>query len=192
MVIDIFGVATFLMVLLLGAIMILYNSRQARALEAANGVLENWLFLHIKDRRAKRSSEIQISDPLDWIHFQIEEALGSGTNLVEVKRVNTDLPVIDVLTSDGRRVVVSPQEMRQIKRSIHRLKTSGSSRRLADFADVPLLGRNPRRVEAYERNLVNAGEWFDLEAAQVGEALNVGWGQVNRLWFYLIPAAMEA
>jgi hypothetical protein len=40
-----------------------------------------------------------------------------------------------------------------------------------------LRGRTPGKVKkAFERSLANAGEYFDLEAAQVGQALGTEWG----------------
>jgi len=53
----------------------------------------------------------------------------------------------------------------------------------------PLLGRSPRKVQVEERSILNAGEWFDVEAGQVGKALGLNWGEPKRLYFYRVPLA---
>ncbi len=177
------GIATLVAVLLLGAILTWHNRRQAEALQEVHDVLESWFMVMLRDRREAKSREIQVADPLVWLAEQVRDRL-NGAKVAEVRRRLTDPPAVEALLSDGRRLVVSPLDPKALKRALRPEKRGGSqaARRLAEFADDPLL---PRRVEAVERSLINAGEWFDVEAARVGEALGVPWGEVERLWFYL-------
>jgi len=64
------------------------------------------------------------------------------------------------------------------------LKAEETKSRL-NAAFEPLLGDKSRTVTVTERSLQNE-EWFDLEAAEVGKNLGVNWGEVSRLWFYVI------
>jgi len=82
--------------------------------------------------------------------------------------------------------VVSPLSPERLKAVLKPLEArSGKVSNLVD----PLLGRSPRKVQVEERSILNAGEWFDVEAGQVGKALGLNWGEPKRLYFYRVPLA---
>lgn len=178
MTIDILGFATLSAVLLLGAILTLYNSRQAKALFAAQKVLEDWFMLQVKDRREKKLNEIRIENPLIWLGQQV------NMKIAGIYRYTENPKAVSLQTDQGSYVVVSPLDPEELNRALKPLETAKG--RSANMIE-PMLGRNLRKVKVIERNLVNAGEWFDVEAAQVGELINLHWGETPRLWFYLVP-----
>jgi len=175
---DFFGVATFLAVLLLGAILTYANARQARALFAAQAVLEDWLLMQIKDRRDARRNQVQVTEPAEWLQAQ------AGVQIAGLHRLVEKPMAVSFETRDGCRLVVSPLRLAELRDSLRPLERApGRTGQLIE----PLLGRNLRQVNVIERNLMNAGETFDLEASQVGEQLGVRWGEVNRVYFYRVP-----
>ena len=54
-----------------------------------------------------------------------------------------------------------------------------------DKVEEPLLGVNRKALSVRERSLRD-DEWFDLEADKVGKQLGVNWGEVSRLYFYIV------
>lgn len=172
---DVLGIATLLAVLLLGAILTLYNSRQAAALQEMENVLGDWYLMQAAERRDKRRQEIQIADPLAWVAEQ------TGVTVTGVERVLADPPAVELLTDHpSYRMVVSPLSPRQLRAALKPLEVkNGRTAKLVD----PLLGR---KIEAVDRSIANSGEWFDIEAGQAGKALGVSWGEPKRLWFYAV------
>ena len=63
---------------------------------------------------------------------------------------------------------------------------SGTTRLETLEQEPPFIGRYPSRVRYGERALVD-DEWFDVMAGRVGKELEVGWGEPQRLWEYLVP-----
>lgn len=177
---DLWAVATLAAVLLLGAILTLYNSRQARALREMEHVLSDWYLMQVAERREAQRNSVKADDPLLWLGQQV------GLTLTGVERCLENPPAAAFLTDNATRLVVSPLAMERLKAALTPLEVKNG--RVKNLVD-PLLGRNPRRVQVEERSILNAGEWFDVEAGQVGSALGIAWGEPKRLYFYRVPLA---
>jgi hypothetical protein len=53
------------------------------------------------------------------------------------------------------------------------------------------LGYRPGKTQMIERSNRTVHEWFDLEIAEAFEKLNIHWGELHCLYFYLIPLQMK-
>ncbi len=177
---DLWAAVTLAAVLLLGAILTLYNSRQAAALREMEQVLSDWYLMQVAERREKRREAIKVDDPLAWLGGQV------GLTLTGVERQQAQAQAVSFLTDNATRLVVSPLSPSRLKAVLKPLEAGNG--KVANLLD-PLLGRNPRRVQVEERSILNAGEWFDIEAGQVGAALGMAWGEPKRLYFYRVPLA---
>lgn len=180
--------ANFLALIILCAISVYYYGRQARALEGMQRVEEDQYFFTVKRHRESKGQENLVPDPRAWISQHLSGLAGETLAIRETNRIVKQPLAVDLQTDNGYRVVISPLAPGDMRRLTKPRSGNGALVQLHLFKEAPLLGRAPGKVKAFERSLANAGEYFDLEAAQVGQALGVGWGAVDRLWFYLVPA----
>ncbi len=178
--IDVLGIATLAAVLLLGAILTLYNSRQAAALREMEQVLSDWYLMQVAERRERQRQAIHVDDPLAWLSRQ------AGVKVVSAERRLDQPPAASFLTDNATRLVVSPLPPERLKAALKPLEAKNG--KVANLVD-PLLGRSPRRVQVEERSILNAGEWFDVEAGQALKGLDLPWGEPKRLYFYRVPLA---
>ena len=174
---DLISLVTLLAVLMLGLILWFYNSRQADALRGMARTTENMYMIQLKARRDERKRQPFLLSPLQWLAAQA----GNGLTLSEVIGISGNPLWVNLRSVGGVRLVVSPLDPEEMKRA---LKAEETKSRL-NAAFEPLLGDKSRTVTVTERSLQNE-EWFDLEAAEVGRNLGVNWGEVSRLWFYVI------
>ncbi|WP_322793278.1 hypothetical protein [Bellilinea sp.] len=177
---DLWAIATLAAVLMLGAILTLYNSRQAQALREMEQVLSDWYLMQVAERREKQRQAVKVDDPLVWLGQQID------LTLTGVERQQEAAQAVSFLTDNATRLVVSPFSPDRLKRVLKPLEARNG--KVANLVD-PLLGRNPGKVQVEERSILNAGEWFDVEAGLVGQALGINWGEPKRLYFYRVPLA---
>lgn len=172
---DLISLVTLVAVLSLGLILWFYNSRQADALRGMARTTENMYMIQLKARRDERKRQPMTLSPLQWLAAQ------AGMVLSEVISVSGNPKWVNLRAGGGVRLVVSPLEPEELRKV---LKAEQTKSRL-NAAFEPLLGDKSRTVTVTERSLQNE-EWFDLEAAEVGCNLSVHWGEVSRLWFYVI------
>lgn len=177
---DLWAAATLAAVLMLGAILTLYNSRQASALREMEQVLSDWYLMQVAEKREKQRQAVRVENPLVWLGQHLD------LTLTGVERVQGEALAVSFLTDNATRLVVSPFSPDRLKRLLKPLEARNG--KVANLVD-PLLGRNPGKVQVEERSILNAGEWFDIEAGQVGKALGVNWGEPKRLYFYRVPLA---
>lgn len=161
----------------------LQNRAQATALGQMADSLEELHLLQLKNRRDRVQKDLKGLNPLVWLGA----AAGSDLELEKCLEVCSSPSWINLRMKNGNRLVVSPLSPATFRRNLPDPKTLG---RLGK-AFEPLLGHSPRRVRIFSRSL-SEQENFDLEAAEVGRQLGTGWGEVTRLWFYLIPGPKQA
>ncbi len=65
-----------------------------------------------------------------------------------------------------------------------RIQHNGSGDRLAGFAGTVIFGGR-MRIWSTVRTMAETGEFFDLEASQVGRVLGMPWGKPTRVWLYV-------
>jgi len=177
----------FLMVLLLTISMTIYNHRQAAALNRVARLVQDFVAMQIRDRRrAHQQNLVERIDPFEWLSRQASEGLDRPLQVSDVARVVREINAIELRADGGRRLIVSPSSLAEIRRYDRRLLAGrngkSASRRMEAFAARPLLGT---KVIEVERVMDQQNEFFDLEAGAVGERLGVAWGTPLRLWFYV-------
>ena len=118
-------------------------------------------------------------DAIQWVRQQagLDAPLG-------VKRLYAEPPLVDFNVDDGVRLVISPLKYRQLRAAL-KIQNRSKGGVMEQFLN-PVMGRFPWSATTIERNLTNSGEWFDVEAGQVGRKLGIDWGELDRLFFHLV------
>lgn len=173
-------VAILIAVLGLGLIASYYFKRQAVELEHARTALEAWAMLERQKFREAKAAQALVDDPLGWASAQLQDGLGVDVKVTTIARVVDAMRAVELIADDGRRVVISPLNAKDIKRA----QSIGDGRVAAAYNQQLINGQKPVSVE---RTLLNGGDYFDLEAEQAGRHFNVNWGGLTRLWFHLLP-----
>lgn len=177
--IDFFASVTVASIVVMTIVILISNFRQARILNQVRGVLEEWYQSHMRDRLEKHQTTIVINDPLEWFGNE------AGVKITEVSRILDKPQALEFLTSQGTRLVVSHLSPQSLKRKIRtfRLFGKGKAARLV----VPLLGNRFRKVGKIKKTRSEKEEWFLVNASAALRALDVDWGEIKELWFYLVP-----
>ena len=164
----------------------LHNHRLAREIQGVQAVQAARYALQVKQRREGKAAELLVPDALAWVAAQVNavgDMAGMSVTLTVIQRTVVDVAAVELLAQDGRRVVVTPLSVAELRKA----QKPGRGR-LARALTDPLLG-GTRSVLSLERSLLNAGDYFDLEAEQAGQLFNVpGWKDAPRLWFHVLPA----
>ncbi len=174
--VEMISLVTLIAVVMLGLILWYFNSKQANALKAMARTAKDAYLMFLKARRETRKQQPLNLNAIDWFASQI----GPEVQLVEVLSTSKNPVWVNVRAAGGIRLVVSPLDLDEL-RDI--LKQTEKKSRISS-AYEPLLG-DSRSLQVIERSIENE-EWFDLDADQVGKQIGVNWGEVNRLWFYLV------
>ncbi len=127
-----------------------------------------------------------VSDPPRWVVRQVNAIAPEALlQAVDSPRVEAELRSVEFLADDGRRVIVSPFSAGELQ-CLEHWRLARLSKLARGNAPASLLGDSPSQVTSRRCSALNAGACFDLEAAQVGQLLNVpGWGNVHQLWFHI-------
>ncbi len=172
--IDLWAALLFLVVVFLAALLAVYNYRQAREIRSLRELVGRAIVMQERVRREARAREIAFDreDALAWLSQTV-----AGMPLNEVVQVYPDLRAVEVAGPQGRALITAtPPEI--VRRAFKARKARGAAGRLAAFARSPFL--TPGKVQ--EAGQGEGMEWFDLEAAAVGAALGVAWGEPAKLW----------
>lgn len=173
--------ASLIALLSLGLVLTRYFKAQAVELAGAREALEAWFGFQTRLHREAKAKETLVPDALAWVALQLKAETEPLAGLKSTRAV-AGLQAVELLASDGRRVVVTPHTAQAL-----RAAQKAESGRLAQALADPLL--NGSKVLSIERSLMNAGDYFDLEAAQAGQLLGVeGWDGARRLWFHVLSA----
>lgn len=173
-------ISIFTLVFLGAALVLLWglNLEQARYLHQMANSLEEMHLMQVRKQRKEYQGLMKINT-LDWLKCQS----GSTQELLTCLGVSEIPAWINFSAEDGSRLVVSPLAPKKLYEALGGTKVRRSR---VGSAFEPLLGYSPRKVRTLSRSLAD-GEYFDLEASIVGCRLGVNWGEVTRLWFYIIP-----
>ena len=182
---DIFlAVCVLLAVLLLGLLISTGNERQRRAIDGLREQAEAWAEQDIRIKREKLAREIVVPEPSTWLEQAAAAALGSAPKMAAITPWQKDgLSALVGLCSDGRSLVFTPVPRERLLKVL-KTKRRGALTRL----DNAILGPNPQRVPYTELSVVTNGMFFDIEAAQVWQALTGEILPVPRLTLYEVAA----
>ena len=177
---------TLVLVILLTAILTVYNRRQAKALDGVYATIADFAAMQMRDRRESRQIDVT---PLRWLEGLVNPHTENALTLLgEGGRSHTNAQALEINAEDGRRLVVSTLDKKQLLNLTRQQAKggSGAAGRVADMAARPLLGKSRYGMKVIEVSMVNVSEWFDLEAEAVAKSLGLDWGQPRRLWFYVL------
>lgn len=174
---DMISLVTLLAVLMLGLILWYYNSKQADALQGMAKTTEEMYMTQLKLRRDERKKQPFTMEAARWL----EQQAGSGIALVDVISQSQNPMWINIRAAGGLRLVVSPLDEADLRKALKETE----KRSKVNTAFEPLLGDSKKNLSVTQRSLQDE-EWFDLDADAVGKQLNMNWGEVSRLWFYVV------
>jgi len=178
------GTSVLLAVLLLGALISSANERQRKAIDGLREQVEAWAEQDIRIKREKLARQITIPEPLAWLEKVSAAALGSAPKLVTATPWQENgLGAIVGLCQDGRSLVFTPVPRERLLKAL-----KVKSRRALDGIQSSLLGEDPKRTPYFELSVVTNGMFFDIEAAQVWQAVSGETLPVSRLTMYEVPA----
>jgi len=171
-------------ILLLGALISAGNERQRKAIDGIREQTEGWAEQDIRIKREKLTRQIVVPEPLAWLEKVSAAVLGSAPKLVTVTPWQKNgLSAIVGLCQDGRSLVFTPIPRERLLKAL-KVKSKGV---LAGIQSA-LLGEDPRRIPYTELSVVTNGMFFDIEAAQVWQAITGESLPVPRLTMYEVPA----
>jgi HAMP domain-containing protein len=185
-------ISVAILVFFLTIILAVYNQRQASALRGMERLVQDFVAMQIRDRRARHNESAIHIDPLDWLARQASSELDTPLIISDVMRVVQDIQAVELRASDGMRVIVSTLPKSDVMRFDRRLRAAGikknAAERVASFASRPLLGKSRWGwgVQTIERVMSQANEFFDIEAYSVSDRLGLKWGRPSRLYFYVV------
>jgi len=180
--IDFFASITIGLIIAMTVVLYFGNRRQAQILKEMRVVMEDWYQAKMRDRREAFRKQFFIVDGLQWLGDQV------NLHIIEQGRKLQNPRAIEYLTSEGVRLVISPDRKAKLRSDLR--KAEGKRRKVANLVE-PLLGYRPGRVEMIERSNHTVHEWYDLEIAAAFDKLGIQWGELDCLFFYLVPKAVK-
>ena len=176
--IDFFASTTIALIVVMTIVMFLSNQRQAQILKQMRFVMEDWYQAQMRDRRKAFKKEINMPEVYKWVGAQV------NLNVIEQGRKLENPPAIEFFTTEGVMLVVSPWESRRLRRAAKKIEYK--RRKVAKLVQ-PLLGSRPRKVQIVERSNRTVHEWYEVEIEVAMKKLGATWGQIDALYFYMIP-----
>jgi hypothetical protein len=180
----IFGATALFALFLLGALLAFANERQRQAIDGLRQQVEAWAEQDIRLKREKLARQIAVLDPLAWLEKTAAQALGSAPRLVSVAPWQKEnLTALVAVCQDGRRLVFSPLPRDRFLKAVQ-LKGRG----VLTQAETGLLGDKPKQALHQELSVLTSGMFFDLEAAQVWQAVAGQALPVPHLTLFEVPS----
>jgi len=157
--------------------------RELRTMERKQAERHAW---QVRLQREAKASERLVTDPLAWLAAQANAGLPDGKlGKVDSPRVDQQLRAVEVIAEDGRRLVVAPCDAQALC-ALERRRIAGLSVLQRASLDYEPMLSGVNHVRSHRRGPDNAGEYFDLAAAQAGRLLELeGWGDPPELWFHV-------
>jgi hypothetical protein len=181
-------ILTLLAVVLLAAVLSLYNRRQAESLRGMERMVQDFLALQLRDRRDARAAKLDGLQPRAWLEKLLNRRVDTPLSLGDTLRTVPEVFAAEISVPDAnRKVIFSSLPLADLKRydkSLRQRKGDSASARIANLSAKPLIGR--KKPTVLEISMVAEGQYFDLEAEFVGNALGVQWQQLSRLWAYVL------
>jgi hypothetical protein len=176
--IDFFASITIALIVVMTVVIFLSNQRQAHIMKQMRFVLEDWYESQMRDRREAYRKELHMPDALQWLGRQV------NLNVVEVGRRFENPPALELMTSEGVRLVVSPLPNHQLRSAVRKIESK--TRKVSKLVE-PLLGSQPARVQVVERSNETVHEWYEVEIETAAKLLGLNWRGLKAVYFYMIP-----
>ena len=177
------GISVMIAVILLGVLISIANERQRKALDGIREQVEAWAQEDILIKREKVARTIQVDSPVAWLEKIAASALGLAPGILSTSLWEKDsLVAVVAIRKDGGRLIFTPAPRERFLKTV-KLNKRGA---LAQ-ADTSLLGDKPEKVPHYDLSVVTSGMFFDIEAAQVWQALSGQNLPTKRLTMFEVP-----
>ena len=176
--IDFFASITIALIVVMTVVIFLSNQRQAHIMKQMRFVLEDWYQSQMRDRREAYRKEIQMPDALQWLGSQV------NLKIVDQGRRFENPPALELIASEGVRLVVSPLPNRKLRAAVRKIESK--TRKVSKLME-PLLGSQPARVQVVERSNETVHEWYEVEIDTAVKLLGLNWIGLKALYFYMIP-----
>ena len=180
------AVSVLAAVIVVGVLISIGNERQRKAIEQLGDDLRNWALGDLEIKREKAAREIEIIDPLAWLHDAARKATGNSWDLRAIATVLEIPEAIVVTASDGGYLMFSPVKPDRVKKLLKAPTRRTETGPLPSEFRAATRGR--KKVQAYELSALTAGVFFDLEAERVWRMITERPLKTNRLWLYEFPA----
>ena len=182
------GTALLIAIVVLGALISAGNERQRKAIDGIREQAEAWTQEDILIKREKVGRTIQIESPLGWLEQMSAGVLGQAPGILSSTVWERDgMLAVVAVRNNGGRLVFTPVPRERFLKTV-RLKKSGA---LAQ-AETSILGDKPDKTPYYDLSVVTGGMFFDIEAAQVWQALSGQSMPAKRLTMFEVPPRMGA
>jgi len=176
--IDFFASVTIALIVAMTVVLYFGNRKQAMILKEMRMVMQDWYQAKMRDRRNTFREQFEIMDPAKWLGDQV------NLHIIEQGRKLENPRAVEFFTTEGVRLVVSPLKKGKLRADLR--AAEGKRRKVAKLVE-PLMGYRPGRVQVIARSNETVHEWFDIEIESAMEKLGIQWGDLNCLYFYLIP-----
>ncbi len=181
--VDFFASITIGLIITMTVVLYFGNRKQAMILKEMHLVMEDWYQAKMRDRREAFRKQFQITDGLKWLGDQV------NLHIIEQGRRLENPRAVEYFTTEGTRIVISPDKKAKLRNDLR--KAVGKRRKVANLVE-PLLGYRPGRAAVVERSNRTVHEWFDLEIAEAFAKLDIQWGEISCLYFYLVPKTAKS
>jgi len=169
-------------VLMVGFLISIGHERQRKAIKGVHDSLRAWAMTDLKIKRAREERSISVQHPIKWLEEKARVAIGFNPGINDSIIFIDDPPAIEAETGMGLRLVFSPLEPKSMRQKCR--NNRGNPGLLNEHPD--LLGKHPRKADAYELTAMNAGIFFDIELAQVWTMLTETVLGGESIWVYVV------
>ncbi len=176
--IDFFASITIALIVVMTVVIFLSNQRQAHIMKQMRFVLEDWYESQMRDRREAYRKELVMPDAMRWLGNQV------NLDVVEIGRRFENPPALELMTSEGVRLVVSPLPNRKLRTAVRKIESK--TRKVSKLVE-PLLGSHTSKVQVVERSNASVHEWYEVEIDTAVKLLGLNWTGLDALYFYMIP-----
>ena len=155
--------------------------KQADALAETQANIEAYVQLAVRQHRENKAATLLVPDGLAWVSRHASAVYGETLDFNTFHRAVEPMRTVELVATDGRHLIVSPLTAPEIKRA-----QAGGKGRMAQAYNKALI--NGQKPASQRLTVLNAGDYFDLEAQQAGAAWGVNWESVPALYLHLLPA----
>jgi len=180
--IDFFASATIALIIVMTLVIFLSNQHQAKVLKQMRKVMEDWYGAQMRDRRNEYQEELVMPDALAWVGEQVK------MTIVETRRQFDTPPALECMTAEGNRIIISPLKKSKL---MSELRDIERKRKKVSKLVEPLLGYRPGKIKMVKRNNETVHEWYEVEIEAALEKLNIDWGMLDELYFYVVPVEAD-
>ena len=188
---TVLAVVVLFAVLLFGALLVVGNERQRKAIDSLNTSYTRWAEHDLVLKRATAAKTVQVEDPQAWLEQVATQVFGVAPKISNLQPWQGNAAKAMLATcKDGRSLVVTHLPPAAFRKTIAVRPHKGAAAAITRTTVGPL-GTRPGKVPCYELNIISAGTFFDVEARQAWEKLFNENLAVDRLYMFAVAAEQK-